>query len=256
MVAKGSIFSMAMSVNVLQTKVGAVQILEREALFAEFARLIGALAEELPGASIAMTGGSTPKAFYQWAVGNNVFVADALGELCWTVSDERLVPEGSTESNWGNLRRGLLEPLVGTSSSWLPWNTALPADEAAADYTARWQQRFGADASYDLCVLGMGDDCHTASLFPGCPLLENDGNASFAATHWPGRGGRLTITPTGLMRCRQVVLLVTGAAKAKALREVVREPLEPLSRPAQVLAALAQRVTWLVDTEAASLIAG
>lgn len=232
----------------LPTLAGTVHVLEKEAAFAELARRISALAGPRP--TVALSGGSTPKAFFAWALAHRALSDDVLARVEWHVSDERCVPLDSPESNFGNAARLLLDPLGVPGERRFPWPVDLPPAEAASAYERFWRVA-GRDHAYDLCVLGLGDDSHVASLWPGCPLLASDGGSRFAATEWPGRGWRLTLTPTGLGLCREVVVLVNGAGKAAALRAVCAEPAEDAARhPGQVLRRLATKVAWLADVEA------
>jgi 6-phosphogluconolactonase len=138
-----------------------------------------------------------------------------------------------------------------TAARRFPWPVELPPVDAAAAYEAAWTQRSPAKA-FDLCVLGLGDDSHIASLWPRCPLIGKTSGARFTATEWPGRGWRLTITETGLAQCASIVVLVGGAAKAPALREIAHGAFQPSLHPGQTLRAFAPRVTWLADLEASA----
>jgi len=234
----------------IPTLAGAVHVLEKEATFAELARRISALPGSRP--SVALSGGSTPKAFFAWAVAAKALSSEVLARIEWHVSDERCVPLDSPDSNFGNAARGLLDPLGVPSDRRFPWPVDLAPREAATAYERFWRVA-GRDHAYDLCVLGLGDDSHVASLWPGCPLIKDDGGSRFAATEWPGRGWRLTLTPKGLSLCGQVVVLVSGAAKDPALRAVCREASEDAMRhPGQVLRGMADRVIWLADPDSAA----
>lgn len=236
--------------SVRPTLAGSVHVLDRDAVFSELARRIAALPGDRP--TVALSGGSTPKAFFAWAVAAKALPAEVLSRIEWHVSDERCVPLDSPDSNFGNAARLFLDPLGVSADRRFPWPVDLPPREAATAYERFWRVA-GRDHAYDLCVLGLGDDSHVASLWPGCPLLASDGGARFAATEWPGRGWRLTLTPAGLSLCRQVVVLVGGASKAAALRAVCREKAEDLARhPGQVLRRQAASVTWLADADAAA----
>jgi len=171
-------------------------------------------------------------------------------------ADERHVPASEDDSNWGNAWRGWLCAVNPPPDRRLPWPTDLDPHAAAELYSGVFGERFGdARRTYDLCLLGMGDDLHTASLFPRCPLLGADDPRSFAAVQWPGKGWRLTLTEAGLRRCGEVVVLVTGAKKADVLREALYGAFDPQNRPVQVLAGLKDRVTWLIDPAAAEKLA-
>ena len=236
----------------LLTSAGTVRVLTREESFAELARRINALAARGP-ASVGLSGGSTPKAFYAWVVRTGALTAAALARIDWHVSDERCVPLSSDDSNFGHAARGMLDALGVPAARRFPWPVELPPLEAAAAYEAAWAARSPARA-FDLCVLGLGDDSHIASLWPQCPLIGLAAGPRFVATEWPGRGWRLTITEAGLAQCASVVVLVGGAAKAPALRAIAHGGFQPSRHPGQALRAFAPRVTWLADEEAAALL--
>ncbi len=234
----------------LATSAGTVEIFTRDESFAELARRINALAAQGP-ASVGLSGGSTPKAFYAWVVRTGALTAEALARIDWHVSDERCVPLSSDDSNFGHAARGMLDALGVPAARRFAWPVELPPVEAAAAYETAWAARSPAKA-FDLCVLGLGDDSHIASLWPQCPLIGRASGPRFVATEWPGRGWRLTITEAGLAQCAAIVVLVGGAAKAPALREITCGDFQPSRHPGQTLRAFASRVTWLADREAAA----
>jgi len=100
----------------------------------------------------------------------------------------------------------------------------------------------------------MGEDGHTASIFPGSLLLEKPCGENFAAIDVPGKGWRLSITPEGLGKCAHVVIVVTGSNKASVLKEVLEGAIAVKKHPSQLLRTLNTKVTWLVDHEAAALL--
>jgi len=236
--------------SALVTSAGTVRVLTREESFAELAARINALAARGP-ASVGLSGGSTPKAFYAWAVRTGALTAEALARIDWHVSDERCVPESSDDSNFGHAARGMLDALGVPAARRFPWPVSLAPAAAAAAYEAAWAQRSPTKA-FDLCVLGLGDDSHIASLWPQCPLIGEKAGPRFTATEWPGRGWRLTITEAGLAQCAAIVVLVGGAGKAAALRAISRGEFAPKLHPGQVLREHAAKVTWLADQEAAA----
>ena len=234
-----------------QTTAGTVHILAREAIFAELAKRINALPGSRP--TVALSGGSTPKAFYASAIATGALRPETLARIEWHVSDERCVPLASEDSNFGNAARGLLDPLKVSENLRKPWPVERVPQEAAEVYEKSWGHG-GRGKLYDLCLLGLGDDSHIASLWPHCPLIHDDQGRHFMATEWPGRGQRLTITGSGLAQCGEVVVLVTGAGKAPALKAVCSDPLDVAHHPGQLLRKIANRVTWMVDADAAQLL--
>ncbi len=200
----------------------------------------------------ALTGGGTPKEWYQWAVAEQKITSAEAAAIEWSVSDERHVLLSSSESNFGNAERQFLAPLGVPTDRRHPWMVAWPVSEAAEAYRRTMLILAGPGRAYDVCFLGMGDDCHTASLFPGTPLLKDDGGLPFDGQEVPGKGWRLTITPTGLRQCGLIVVMTLGPGKAEALHRVMRGPHDPNNVPSQILKSCADRVVWLVDDAAAA----
>jgi 6-phosphogluconolactonase len=237
-----------------KTDYGRVVIGTQDELFATAVALTSAQAEVSKSRNFlwALTGGSTPAAFYQWCLRTQAIPPALRDRVHVTVSDERHVLLSSEQSNYGNAERLLLAPLGIAVERRHPWVVAWPVAEAAEAYRKTMLLLAGPGRAYDVCFLGMGDDCHTASLFPGTPLLRDDGGLLFGGQEVPGKGWRLTITPTGLKACGLIVVMALGAGKADALHRVHRGPLNPLEVPSQLLKACADRVVWLVDAPAAA----
>ncbi len=200
----------------------------------------------------AFTGGSTPQDWYRWVASTQALPAEVVAGAHFTVSDERHVPLNSDQSNFGNAERLLLEPLGVPTEHRHPWVVAYEPPAAAEAYRRTMMILAGPGKGYDVCFLGMGDDAHTASFFPGSPLLEDDGNLPFASLDVPGKGPRLTITPAGLRACGLIVVMTLGAGKAEALHRVMRGPFDPSKAPSQILQTCSDRVVWLVDEAAAA----
>jgi 6-phosphogluconolactonase len=236
------------------TEYGRLVVGDKMELFAEAARLAEAHRAESRSANFtwAFTGGSTPGAWYRWCAETDALSAETLSTTHFTVSDERCVFLSSDESNFGNAERLLLAPQSVPVEHRHPWVVAYEPKAAAEAYRRTMQLLNPVGRAYDVCFLGMGDDAHTASFFPGSELLENDGGVFYAAVNTPQKGWRLTITPTGLQACGLIVVMTLGVGKAAALKRVLEGDDALLDAPSKILKSCADRVVWLVDDAAAS----
>ncbi len=240
----------------LSTDYGEVRILTHEEIYQHTLAFIKAAAEAAVDrlAPIGLTGGSTPKAFYQWVAEHDALPLEVARKILWTTSDERCVPLDDDDNNFGHADRGMLSPLGVPAENKFAWPTELEPAACAAKYQQDWDARFGPDAGYDVCFVGMGGDNHTLSLFPECPLIEEDPQQNFASTLWPSRGWRVTLTVAGLARCRQIIVSTTGEGKAEALKKAIRGEHDPFHMPVQLVRDHADKTVWLVDEPAAALL--
>ncbi len=106
----------------------------------------------------------------------------------------------------------------------------------------------------DLILLGMGDNGHTASLFPGQPAVHEQSRSVVAEYIAEVSMWRITLTPLAIDAARHIVFLVSGADKAQRLQEVLNGPYDPDRSPAQVIRPMGGELVWLVDQSAATLL--
>lgn len=216
--------------------------------------LIAQTAAKGPLLTVGLSGGSTPQRWYRWLTENKHLWPELAQRTCWTTSDERNVPLEDSESNFGNAVRLFLDPLNIPDSLRMPWPTNVDPHSASIVFNQRWNDKFGVHRCFDVCFLGMGDDGHTASIFPGSPLLGIESRDNFASVEVPGKGWRFTVTPNGLTKCGQLVVIALGSSKAQRLKSVLHGEYNPGEQPIQLLRDSADRVTWLVDQAAAALL--
>ena len=232
--------------------------LSREAA-ARFQRLA---AESIAAAgrfTVALSGGSTPRALYRLLA--EPPSRDAIDwprvHLFW--GDERFVPADHPDSNYRLAREAFITRVPIPPENVHPIPTKGGDPEAAADQYEETLRRFlvpleGEMPRFDLVLLGLGADGHTASLFPASPALDED-RCLVVATYVPKLAAwRLTLTPPVLRRARHVIFLVCGPDKASPLREVLQGPYAPHRLPAQLVRPEEGDLTWLVDEAAASLL--
>lgn len=240
------------------TEYGTLCIGSKEEIFDEAVALAEARLRENEETELtwALTGGSTPAEFYRYCAASKKIGVDLAKATSWFTSDERMVPLDSEESNFGNAARLLLDPLEIPDERRFPWPVDREPPEAAALFNSIWLSRFSEFRCFDLCFLGMGDDCHTASIFPGSPLIADPGTSFFTHIDIPGKGPRLTITQHGLAHCGMIVVMVTGEKKALPLSMIFNDLFDPEQRPIQLLKDHADRTVWLVDEQAGAKLGG
>ncbi len=236
------------------TEYGTLCIGSKEEIFDEAIALANRRLRESEETELtwALTGGSTPAEFYRYCATSKRIPQELLDATSWFTSDERMVPLDSDESNFGNAARLLLDPLNVPAERRFPWPVDRQPAEAALLFNSIWRSTFTEFRGFDVCFLGMGDDCHTASIFPHSPLIKDRGTHFFTHIEVPGKGPRLTITQHGLEKCGLIVVMVTGKKKAMPLSMVFNDLFDPEQRPIQFLKDHADRTVWLVDDEAAA----
>jgi 6-phosphogluconolactonase len=170
--------------------------------------------------------------------------------------DERWAPLGSPESNAGEAKRGFLDRVPIPPANVHRWDTdADSPEDAAAAYERELRETTGVQEGiprFDLVLLGMGDDGHTASLFPNTRALDVRDRLAVANFVPKLDAARLTLTAPVLAAGREILFLVGGPGKADTLEAVLEEPETPRSRPAQMIRPDRPdgSLTWLVDEDA------
>ena len=199
-------------------------------------------------ATLAVSGGSTPAL---------MFDALAREDLDWKRIhvfwvDERNVPPGDPMSNFTMAEKHLLLPAHIPASHVHRIEGERDAGEAARHYAAELRRSFDGTPHFDVLLLGIGPDSHTASLFPGERLIDDrEGLAAAVYVEKLGQW-RITLLPGVLLAARHILILATGPDKAKALRDILSEPYDPSLRPAQIVAAHDRRIQWFLDEASAA----
>jgi 6-phosphogluconolactonase len=205
--------------------------------------------------TVALSGGNTPRSLYELLAG-----ADFRGGIPWDQihffwGDERAVPADHPDSNYRMAREALLAKVPAREENIHRVETERGAENAAAAYEDALREIFalppGAWPRIDLVLLGLGDDGHTASLFPASDALKEEKRLVVANFVAKLKSNRITMTLPVLNHAANVVFLVVGAAKAKAVRDILRDH---AALPAAQVDALDGRLLWIVDREAAALL--
>ncbi|MEA2708514.1 MAG: 6-phosphogluconolactonase [Phycisphaerales bacterium] len=211
---------------------------------------------------IGLSGGSTPKLLYQ-LLAKDLYRS----RIDWPLveiffADERCVPPDHAESNYRMARETLLAhvPIPGDNIYRMKGEID-PPDEAAKEYGRMLKEKFGGPTieeggGLDMILLGMGEDGHTASLFPHTPALNETKHrcvANYVEKSTTGKSWRLTLTAPFINRARDVLILVAGSSKSKTLAEVLEGPRDPQRLPIQLIEPRDGRLTWLIDALAAGM---
>jgi 6-phosphogluconolactonase len=209
---------------------------------------------------VALSGGSTPKPVYA-ALAEDRDIDWQPWQILW--SDERCVPPTSPDSNYHLVKEALLDKLARPPRMVVHMSGDSEPNAAAADYERAVRELVPANPNsgagdiprFDLILLGMGGDGHTASLFPGSPALVEQERLVVANPGPPPHTTRLTFTYPIINAARRVLVLVSGEDKAETLRDVLNGPPDPSRLPAQAIHPVDGVVTWLVDEAAFAAVA-
>ena len=205
--------------------------------------------------TVALSGGSTPRALYERLAQSPLSesIDWATVDVFW--GDERMVPPDDIESNYRIARETLLAHVPIPAANIYPVPTIGGTAEAAARaYEETLIAAFGSELPrFDLILLGLGPDGHTAALFPGQPEAVRPSAALAAAVHNAPKPPpvRITCTYRLINAAANVLFLVAGTDKALALREVLRGSVDVARLPAQGVRPKQGALVWLVDTAAA-----
>ena len=203
--------------------------------------------------SLVLSGGSTPRTLY------SLLASRFRERIPWTHvhvfwGDERYVPLGDAHSNYRMARETLLDHVPCPAANVHPMPTRFSDPEAAArDYEATLKSYFPAERSaFDLVLLGLGAEGHTASLFPGSPALAEATRWVTAVTAPADPPVRLTLTFAALNQAAHAYFLVTGSNKARALHDILTGTADPNACPAAGVRLAAGTLIWWVDRDAAA----
>jgi 6-phosphogluconolactonase len=205
---------------------------------------------------VALAGGSTPEALYRLLASPKHRSAVDWPRIEVYFGDERCVPLDSEDSNYRKARAALLDHVPLRRDKIHPMPGFFASQDGALLYEATLRGTFGPDTPwprFDLVLLGMGDDGHTVSLFPGMPALDEDGRwvvGTDVPAYVKPNVPRITLTLPVLNAAYLVLFLVTGKNKAARVRDVLSGA--DTSLPAARVRPTNGTLVWLLDEEAAS----
>lgn len=201
--------------------------------------------------AVALAGGTTPKAAYALLGGEPYSSRVGWPRVQIFFGDERCVPPGDADSNYNMARTAFLSSVAIPPDNVHRIRGEDDPSEAAAGYAETLIAFLGDDPRFDLIVLGMGPDGHTASLFPGSDPRTDEAQLVRAVWVEKMQTHRITLTPAVINRARRVIIATEGSAKAGMLRTVRGNVYDPVRYPVQIVAPGSGDLEWYVDREAA-----
>jgi 6-phosphogluconolactonase len=214
------------------------------ALFSEYAAQAGPF-------RVALSGGETPRALYELLARDySRRVEWERTEFFW--GDERCTPPELSGSNYRMARDAFLGPLGIPPERIHRVEAERPAAEAALRYEGSLRRVLGERPRFDLALMGLGPDGHTASLFPGAPVLRESSRLAREVKVEALKSERVTLTLPVFNASARVLFLVTGSEKAEAVRKAVEGSVPPV--PAALVRPDDGEVVWLLDKDAARLL--
>ena len=210
---------------------------------------------------VALSGGSTPQRLFELLASDSFRDRVEWPKVNVFWGDERLVPKDHSDSNYRMAFDALLSQVAIPESNVHRMRTELgEADKVARDYEEQIAAHFklpgGSSPRFDLVMLGLGGDGHTASIFPGTTALHEDWRV--CAPVWVEKlhAWRATLTVHTLNQAARVMFMVTGASKAHVVGEVLRGVRHTEKYPAQLIAPERGSVVWVLDESAATALMG
>jgi 6-phosphogluconolactonase len=209
---------------------------------------------------LCLAGGSTPRRIYRRLSEHGMLDRLTSGSLLLYWGDERCVPPDHPSSNFNMAFEELILPLIKSAGSLGFYRMQGEANphQAANQYESLLRTHFSypGQPAFDLAILGMGEDGHTASLFPGTQAVSV--TSRWVAGHYVEKlnSWRITLTPSILNLARKVLIVVSGEEKATILGHVFTAPYMPQTLPVQTIKPISGDLVWLVDRSAAARLSG
>ena len=205
--------------------------------------------------NLVLSGGNSPKRLYEMLATQDYRNRVDWGKTYFFFGDERYVPEHDSQRNSLMAQKALFEPLQIPESHIFKINTTVSPEDAAIKYYDTIITHFSnKKPKFDLILLGLGDNAHTASLFPHTSVLDVE-TADIQSVYVSELDSyRITMTAPLINRARNIAFLVYGTEKSDAVRQVIRNEGSTQEYPARLIVQHTKRVQWYLDTQAVAQI--
>ncbi len=219
-----------------------------------FVKIAGEAIAKQETFTVALSGGSSPKGLFE------LLASEYHTQLEWDkvyffFGDERYVPANDPDNNALMAAKALFEPLRITPDKIFAINTALSPEAAAADYQQQIEKHFGDnEPKFDLILLGLGDNSHTASLFPHTDIIHATEVGVKEVFLHDQQVYRITFTAPLINLAHHIAFLVFGSGKAEAVHHILKDEKNYDEYPAQLIAPVNGDVVWFMDAAAAAMV--
>jgi 6-phosphogluconolactonase len=206
--------------------------------------------------SVALSGGSSPKNLYELLASDAYKNKVDWDNVYFFFGDERNVPQDDKDSNYLMAKTALFDKVLTIDPDKIfAVDTSLDPEEAAADYSSTIADFFGDEPMhFNLILLGLGDNSHTASLFPHTPVLHDTTTSVKSVFLEDQQVYRITFTAPLINKAHHIIFLVYGAGKAEAVHHVLEDAKDIENYPAQLIHPVHGEVHWFLDEAAAANI--
>lgn len=201
--------------------------------------------------TVALSGGSSPKKLYELLASLSYADQVEWAKVYFFFGDERNVPQTDKDSNYLMAKTALFDPLYIEPSNIFAVDTSLAPEQAAQKYQEEIETFFDEDElRFDLVLLGLGDNSHTASLFPYTPVLHDRSPGVKEVFLADQNVYRITLNAPLINEARHIAFLVYGEGKAEAVHHVLEDDEDIENYPAQLIDAIDGDVEWFLDSAA------
>jgi len=205
--------------------------------------------------SVVLSGGNSPKKLYELLASAAYREQADWSKLSFFFGDERYVPFTDNNNNGRMAKETLFDPLKIEESKIFYINTALPAEAAATDYAKKIETHFDKKPiQFDLVLLGLGDNAHTASLFPHTKVLYEMKALTSALFIEEINAWRITMTAPLINEAHAIAFLVYGETKASAVHQIIEGKRDIDNYPAQLIDPSEGTLDWFLDEAAAAML--
>jgi 6-phosphogluconolactonase len=226
-----------------------------EALAGYFVQTVHAAITKNGTCNVVLSGGNSPKKLYELFTSPAYKQQIDWNKIYFFFADERYVPFTDAANNGLMVKKAMFDPLQIADANIFYINTVLPPDNAAKQYEQRILSHFkDKPLQFDLVLLGLGDNAHTASLFPHTPVLKEKKALVQAVYLEDQQSYRITMTAALINKAHAIAFLVYGEAKAAAVYYVLKGDKDAETYPAQLIVPEEGDVHWFLDEEAAQQI--